>query len=322
MPEQPISVALCTCNGEPHLREQLESLRAQTRLPAELVVCDDASQDASVPIVKAFAAHAPFPVHITVNPERLGPARNFEQAIRLCQGEIIALSDQDDVWLPAKLTRLAARLSGPEAAQFVFCNAVVADDKLRPLGYTHWERLGFHPGERRLAAQRGVFPVLLKHYVAAGAGTAFLAPLREKLLPIPGNWLYDAWIALVASGTGASAIVDAPLQLYRQHPANLLGGRRSSRLAEIALGLRVNRRDYYLHEIPLWHELQQRLQASGGLPEHLEQVAQKVRHLERRAGLPSSRLLRLRGIAAEVANGNYRRYARNWGSIALDLLLK
>lgn len=322
MSEQPISVALCTYNGERHLRDQLESLRAQTRPPAELVVCDDGSRDASVDVVKAFAKRAPFAVRVSVNPERLGPARNFEQAIGLCQGEIIALSDQDDVWLPDKLARLAARLSGPQPAQFVFCDAVVTDETLRPLGYTHWQRLGFHKAERRLAADGNLFRVLLKHYVVAGACTAFRADLRETLLPIPGNWLYDAWIALVASGTRSSAIVNAPLQRYRQHRANVIGGQREDRLVEVAHGLRVNRRDYYREEIPRWHGLQQRLQACGGAPECREEVAKKLGHLERRAGLPSSRLLRLRGIVTEVGNGNYRRYARNWGSVALDLLLK
>src|SRR5215470_8302349 len=98
-----ISVAMCTYNGARFLAEQLGSLAAQSRLPDELVVCDDGSTDESAEIVKDFARHAPFPVRLEVNEENLGATKNFEKAIGLCRGEVIALSDQDDVWYPKKL---------------------------------------------------------------------------------------------------------------------------------------------------------------------------------------------------------------------------
>ncbi|HEX8394664.1 MAG TPA: glycosyltransferase, partial [Longimicrobium sp.] len=60
--EPRVSVALCTYNGARWLPEQLASLAAQTRLPHELVVCDDRSTDETEAVVRAFAATAPFPV--------------------------------------------------------------------------------------------------------------------------------------------------------------------------------------------------------------------------------------------------------------------
>ena len=94
-----ISVAMCTYNGGKYLREQLISIAKQARLPDELIVCDDVSNDATLQILNEFQKMAPFPIRIHRNGVRLGVTKNFEQAIALCNGDIIALSDQDDVWM-------------------------------------------------------------------------------------------------------------------------------------------------------------------------------------------------------------------------------
>ncbi len=90
------SVAMCTFNGGRFLAEQLESIASQTRLPYELVACDDHSTDDTIAILKAFQANAPFPVQIVQNAMRMGSTRNFDQAIGMCSGDFIALCDQDD----------------------------------------------------------------------------------------------------------------------------------------------------------------------------------------------------------------------------------
>ncbi len=92
------------------LEPQLASLLAQTRLPDELVACDDGSTDGTVSILEAFARRAPFPVRIERNDVRLRSTRNFEKAIGLCTGDLIATSDQDDVWLPEKLALCEAAI--------------------------------------------------------------------------------------------------------------------------------------------------------------------------------------------------------------------
>ncbi|RMG82452.1 MAG: glycosyltransferase, partial [Chloroflexi bacterium] len=105
-----ISVAMATYNGEACLNEQLESLVRQEHQPYELVVGDDGSSDRTLDILRAFAARAPFPVRVTVNPERLGFGENFLQTARRCSGEWIAFCDQDDVWLPHKLAACATAI--------------------------------------------------------------------------------------------------------------------------------------------------------------------------------------------------------------------
>src|SRR6185295_6827977 len=94
---------MCTWNGAAYLRDQLESIAAQTRLPDELIMCDDASIDGTPAIARAFAARAPFPVRLEINEATVGVRQNFTKAIAACTGDLIALSDQDDVWRPDKL---------------------------------------------------------------------------------------------------------------------------------------------------------------------------------------------------------------------------
>ena len=105
-----ISVALCTYNGGRYLERQLESIALQSRMPCELIVCDDRSTDDTIAILRQFQSDAPFPVQVIQNQFRLGSTRNFDQAIGLSRGEFIALCDQDDLWLPAKLERLCDAL--------------------------------------------------------------------------------------------------------------------------------------------------------------------------------------------------------------------
>ena len=83
------SVALCTYNGERFLQIQLDSLAAQTILPGELLICDDASTDDTLQILDNFSKTSPFPVRIFSNKINLGYVKNFEQAISLCTNEII-----------------------------------------------------------------------------------------------------------------------------------------------------------------------------------------------------------------------------------------
>jgi glycosyltransferase involved in cell wall biosynthesis len=98
-----LSIAMATWNGARYLREQLDSFRAQCRLPDELVVCDDHSTDGTPAILEEFRRTAPLPVNVLINPKQMGYVWNFEQVVGMCDGDVILLSDQDDVWLPEKL---------------------------------------------------------------------------------------------------------------------------------------------------------------------------------------------------------------------------
>lgn len=315
-----ISIALCTCNGANFLAAQLDSLTFQNKLPYELVVCDDASEDDTYFILQAFANRSPFPVYLYRNPQRLGIGANFEQAIRLCTGDVIALCDQDDVWLPNKLTTFAELFE--TGVDWVCCDAEVSNSDLHSLGYTLWQRVNFGHNEREAARDGRFFDVLIKHFVVAGATLAFRAKARDHLLPIPHVWHYDAWLAAVLAATVKGVLAEMPLQFYRQHGCNALGALRQSLWREARAAFALDRRTYCAEEIARWDTLATRLNELKAPDAARSQVDAKIAHLHRRAALPVNRLARLPAVTSEVVNGNYVRYARNWGSIALDLLVR
>ena len=131
-----ISVAMATFNGAVYLPEQVESLARQELLPDELVVCDDLSTDGTVELLEQFARTAPFPVRIHRNARNLGVLRNFEKALSLCQGDIVFLSDQDDVWLADKISEVVRLFEAKPGALAVVNDKLIADENLVPTGAT------------------------------------------------------------------------------------------------------------------------------------------------------------------------------------------
>ncbi len=222
-----ISVAMCTYDGERFLREQLASIAAQERAPDELVVCDDRSSDSTCDIVKEFAASSPFAVRLHVNEQNLGSTKNFERAISLCEGDIIALSDQDDVWLPSKLRRIEERFLKEPGAGLVFTDAEVVDENLRPLGYRLWESVGFDQAHQRLVREGRALDVLLPGWTVTGATLAFRAGFKGLVLEIPGDLalIHDGWIALMIASVAEVSFIEEPLVKYRQHSRQQIGAR-------------------------------------------------------------------------------------------------
>jgi len=243
------SIALCTYNGAKYLREQLESIAIQTFLPDEMVVCDDRSQDDTLKILERFKSEAPFPVAIHQNEENLGSTRNFEKAILLCSGDIIVLCDQDDVWKPNKLERLEEAFQANPEAGYVFSDAELVDEDLKPLKRRLWDSYSFRGNtlERFLnrdqfncfispkfitgatlpsRAQKVISKLLVVHHYVTGATMAFRAEVGKQAMPFPteGHWIHDGWIALVASSIGAWGVpINETLIDYRQHPHQQLG---------------------------------------------------------------------------------------------------
>lgn len=199
-----ISVALATYNGERWLPEQLRSIAAQSLLPDELVVSDDASQDETVEVVRQFAAEAPFHVELIENAQRLGFARNFERALARCGGDVVFLADQDDIWLSQKLAIVAQRLSTDLA--FAFHDAIFVDEGGEPHGPSLFERyrlFGHGPD-----------------WGNKGCCSAFRSDVVRRALPLPTEIAHDAWLHNVARILGSGVYIHEPLVHYRIHRAN------------------------------------------------------------------------------------------------------
>lgn len=209
-----VSVALATWNGERFLREQLETIYTQTWKPLEVVVSDDASTDGTVSILDRYArSHG---LRYFVNPEQKGLVKNFEQAISMASGDYIALSDQDDLWKPHKITTLVESIGD---ATLIYGNVGEVLDVDGRRGREHrWEPIfrfarnhGSGNPTRYLMAENWV----VSHSIL------FKRQLVEHALPIPAHQrFHDGWLALIASKLAGVVYIDEALQVYRRHPAS------------------------------------------------------------------------------------------------------
>ena len=323
-----ISVALCVYNGERFLRAQLDSIARQRRLPDEVVICDDASSDGSWGLVEAFAAAAPFPVHAHRGAANVGSTRNFERAIALCRGDVIALCDQDDVWLEDKLARIEEAFARDPQTTMTFADAILVDEDLVPEGRTLWQAVGFGRDRQRHAAGGGTLIELLKGNFVTGATMAVAASVREVALPIPdlGGLLHDGWLALVAAALGPVQPVATPGIRYRLHSRQQVGVPAQGAagvVAELRRKLHHGTRGDYLHNLADLAVLEQRLGRHGGRADvagALVHIAGRRLHARARSAMPRSRLRRIPAVLAEARAGRYR-YSSGWRSVLRDLLL-
>jgi glycosyltransferase involved in cell wall biosynthesis len=319
-----LSVALCTYNGARYLPDQLQSLASQRRLPDEVVVCDDGSTDDTVAVVRRFAAQAPFDVQLAVNPSNLGFVKNFEEAIRRCTGDLIALADQDDVWHPEKLEVGEQTLLAAPGADGVFSDAELVDDRLRPSGALLWETVGFTEELRERFRAGEAFRVLLRRQVVTGATLLFRARVRDFVLPIPGDALHDAWIALLLAAVSELRFVERPLMSYRQHTSNQIGARRWNlwkRLREAQGGQgTATVADYVSRYVALRARLQG-MANNARMQDVLDALDEKIEHFSLRAHLPKQRIRRLPTVLRELASRRYAHYSNGLTSAAMDLLL-
>ena len=319
-----ISVAMCTYNGERYLQVQLDSIAAQTRPPDELLICDDGSSDSTREIIEQFSRRAQFPTHLIVNQENLGTTRNFEKAVLLCRGDIVALSDQDDLWFPHKLQRIEAVFLKSSAVVGAFSDAVLIDQDTRPLGLCLWRTLSFTAAEQIQFARGNELAVLMKHPVVTGATLAFRKDRFDAMLPLPANEIHDRWISFLLAATGRLEAIPEPLMQYRQHGAQQIGPGPLSKGESLEIA-RSRKASFYLAELDRFRQLRHRLvERKGSFPAAkftIIELDRKILHAEHRAHLPMVKAARLPKVIRETLNGNYWRYSGGWKSIAKDLIV-
>jgi glycosyltransferase involved in cell wall biosynthesis len=202
-----ISVAMATYNGEDYIEEQLQSIASQNRLPDEVVICDDASTDATVGLIDKFARNVPFAIRTYVNGANIGFSRNFNKALSLCEGDIVFLSDQDDVWFADKLSSTLRVFAARSEVCIVVHDAIITDNILRPTDHTRF-------GQARRAGYG-------QKEMKQGACTAVRASFLRPLLPIPSSVCnHDVWMHTVGDLLGCKLVFEVPLQYFRRHKRN------------------------------------------------------------------------------------------------------
>jgi glycosyltransferase involved in cell wall biosynthesis len=220
--QQTISVALCTYNGQQFLHKQLASIASQTRLPDEVVACDDRSTDQTREVLRDFAASVSFPVRIIENEHNLGSAKNFEKAIALCSGAFIALCDQDDTWYPHRLERCEQELLAHPEAGLVFSDGVIVDDQDHPVGQQLWQAFSLSEAHR-VGLQSGRYDLLLRYRFVTGATIMFRSVQRDRCFPFPAQYIHDEWLAAVLAVFCDLRAIEQPLICYRRHSFQQVG---------------------------------------------------------------------------------------------------
>lgn len=326
-----LSVAMCTYNGAEFLPAQLESILSQSRPPDEIVICDDRSTDETVTLLKQFKSASSVPTKIHTNEKNLGSVKNFEHAISLCSGDVIALSDQDDVWRHDKLQLIEDAFRQNPTAGLVFSDAEIVDENLKPLNRSMWNEVGFDAHKRKLVATGRALEVLIHGWTVTGATMAFRSGFTKLSLPIPNGiaMIHDGWIALTIAAVAGVRMIEEPLIKYRQHERQQIGAparvqaaaEPSGQMQALETALRRRNSSADLHQILT--TLAERLSANAHLYDTrsaLSFVNDYSFHLNVRANLPKRRLNRVPGILRELLSLRYHEYANGFKSAAKDLV--
>lgn len=222
---QQIEVLLATFNGERFLGQQIDSILAQDHPATTILARDDGSADATRDILAHYAALHPTRLRILPDSAPTGSARlNFLALMQAAEAPYIAYADQDDVWLPTKLSKSLAAMQSLEREHptgtplLVFTDLAIVDEALKPLHPSMWKRLRIDPS----AALS--LPRLLGRSVVTGCTMLINRPLLTLARQMPTEaTMHDRWIALLAAALGATAYLPADTVLYRQHGRNVVG---------------------------------------------------------------------------------------------------
>jgi glycosyltransferase involved in cell wall biosynthesis len=240
-----VSVAMATFNGARYIRQQLDSLAAQTHLPSELVVTDDGSTDDTLKILEDFASRSLFRVLIHRNEARLGYRANFLHATTLCKSDLIAFSDQDDIWDRRKIEKCIPLFDNPDVL-LAYHNALIITAEGRTVrSLDDW----VVPNLINPPMSLGPWP-FVKGFTQIFRRSV---PLLPELWEMSVDWnaqkrmAHDQWFFFLSSALGSIAYVNEPLVHYRQHDANIVGAREREHFRGIARSSFLNPSNRYAH---------------------------------------------------------------------------
>nr|WP_277091195.1 glycosyltransferase [Acinetobacter gerneri] len=208
-----ISVCMATYNGENYIKEQLISILNQLSETDEIIVSDDSSTDNTLKVVRSINDSR---VKIFENCFR-SVTKNFEFAISKAAGDIIFLSDQDDIWHAQKVEKYMDQFNNNEIG-LVIANLQLIDKFGDEVGGVFFDH-GFHNSFLQ--------NIIKNNFI--GCSMAFRKEIVSKFIPFPNNIpMHDWWIGLVALKTSKVKYINKNLTYYRRHGNNVTTGNRSS----------------------------------------------------------------------------------------------
>ncbi len=201
---------MASYNGTKWIETQLESILPQLGPDDEVVIVDDCSADNTIELVRNLEDSR---IRIFQNKQNLGVDKTFEKALSHAHGDILFLSDQDDIWYPGKVRYVMSAFEQHPDVTLVLSDARIIDQNGNAADETYFDRRGdFVPG---------VVPNILKSKFL-GCAMAIRSSMRDRFIPfperIPGH---DMWIGVVNEFYGRTLYVSKPLIGYRRHGENI-----------------------------------------------------------------------------------------------------
>nr|WP_299017268.1 glycosyltransferase [uncultured Polaribacter sp.] len=222
-----LSVALCTFNGGEFITEQLDSIINQTLKVNEIIICDDGSSDKTIEILKSYKLKYPELIKIYINNKSLGTIKNFEKAISICSGELIFLSDQDDIWCNNKVDKFQSYFIKNMNCKLLFSNGELIDNKGGRLESTLWDKWGFNEQlQLSWINNKNVFKdLIMNKNKITGATLCIHSSLKKNILPIrvPLGYWHDAFLGIHAAALNGLYFINESLIYYRVHKRQQVG---------------------------------------------------------------------------------------------------
>lgn len=211
-----VSVVVCTYNGAQYIREQLDSIINQTRIPDQIIIQDDASSDNTVDILGEYSSKYSY-IEVFRNKENKGFRDNFFEAISKATCDYIALSDQDDVWTNNHIEVLLNLIGDSDVA----CgNSLFVDENLNSLNVTMSEAQ--HIIKFPETKEDRILPILYNNNFCQGTCLLARRDFLQSIFPIPETINYhDIWIALSACVNGGIEYTLEVINNYRQHSKSI-----------------------------------------------------------------------------------------------------
>jgi glycosyltransferase involved in cell wall biosynthesis len=200
-----ISVCIATYNGEKYIKEQLESILKQLSIDDEVIISDDSSTDKTLEIIESFKDKR---IKLYKNNNFRNPIFNFENALKYSTGDIIFLSDQDDIWEDSKLEMMKKYL---KYYDLVVSDCSIVDANLKIIENSFFELRNSGPG----------FLKNLYKNTYLGCCMAFNRKILKIALPFPNNIpMHDIWLGMVGEIFGSTIFIEDKLVKYRRHGNN------------------------------------------------------------------------------------------------------
>lgn len=215
-----IQVLMSTYNGEKYLFEQVDSIFSQKDVSVSLLIRDDGSTDNTLQIIKILQEKYSGSITFYAG-DNIGVKASFLDLVQKSNAnfDFYAFADQDDVWLPSKLSVASSRLKSlPDGLPGLFCSRTqLTDDRLNYLSM--WP-----PIPRRPLAIRNALVENVVVGCTAVINRSARSYLREHMPRDNGIIMHDWWVYLCITYIGQVIFEETPLVLYRQHSNNLIGG--------------------------------------------------------------------------------------------------